>query len=107
MTLTHRFPFSRASHARLEHGQYLGSLGWPVCASRLSFRALRQKDDMFRGDMNHGLDRRTFMRTSSLAFGASALGLRPLQAVNSMSVRTRKVKLGLVGCGGRGSWIAN
>ena len=57
--------------------------------------------------MNHRLDRRTFMRTSSLAAGASALGLLPLQAADPAPARTRKVKLGLVGCGGRGSWIAN
>src|SRR6476620_8563513 len=62
---------------------------------------------MFKCDMNHWLDRRTFVRTSSLAAGASVLGLLPLQAADPAPVRTRKIKLGLVGCGGRGSWIAN
>src|SRR5581483_9899447 len=62
---------------------------------------------MFKCDMNPGLNRRTFMKTSSLAAGASALGLLPLAAADPAPVRTRKVKLGLVGCGGRGSWIAN
>jgi hypothetical protein len=57
--------------------------------------------------MNHRLNRRSFMRTSSLAARASALGLLPMQAADPASVRTRKIKLGLVGCGGRGSWIAN
>jgi myo-inositol 2-dehydrogenase / D-chiro-inositol 1-dehydrogenase len=57
--------------------------------------------------MNHRLNRRTFMRTSSLAAGASALALLPLHAADPAPVRTRKIKLGLVGCGGRGSWIAN
>jgi predicted dehydrogenase len=57
--------------------------------------------------MNHSLDRRTFMRTSSLAAGASALGLFPTRAADPAPVRTRKIKLGLVGCGGRGSWIAS
>jgi predicted dehydrogenase len=56
--------------------------------------------------MNLWLNRRTFMKTSSLAAGASALGLLPLAAADTAPVRTRKIKLGLVGCGGRGSWIA-
>jgi myo-inositol 2-dehydrogenase / D-chiro-inositol 1-dehydrogenase len=62
---------------------------------------------MFKCDMNHLLNRRSFMRTSSLAAGASALGLLPMQAADPASVRTRRIRLGLVGCGGRGSWIAN
>ena len=57
--------------------------------------------------MNHWLNRRTFMKTSSLAAGASALGLHPLEAADTAPVRARKIKLGLVGCGGRGSWIAD
>jgi predicted dehydrogenase len=61
---------------------------------------------MFMCDMNHLLNRRTFMKASSLAAGASALGLRPLEASDTVPVRGRKIKLGLVGCGGRGSWIA-
>lgn len=57
--------------------------------------------------MNHWMNRRTFMKTSTLATGASALGLLPLNAAQPAPVRTRKIKLGLVGCGGRGSWIAS
>jgi predicted dehydrogenase len=57
--------------------------------------------------MNNWLDRRTFLKTSSIAAGASALGLLPLKAAETAPARTRKIKLGLVGCGGRGSWIAN
>jgi myo-inositol 2-dehydrogenase / D-chiro-inositol 1-dehydrogenase len=53
------------------------------------------------------LNRRSFIRTSSLAAGASALSRLPLRAADSASVRKRKIKLGLVGCGGRGCWIAN
>lgn len=56
--------------------------------------------------MNNWLNRRTFMKTSSLAAGASALGLHALKAQEPAPVRARKIKLGLVGCGGRGSWIA-
>ena len=56
--------------------------------------------------MNSWLDRRTFLKTSSLAAAASALGLVPVAAAGQAPVRTRKIKLGLVGCGGRGSWIA-
>ena len=57
--------------------------------------------------MKHWLNRRTFMKASSLAAGASALGLLPLEATDPAPVRTRRIKLGLVGCGGRGSWIAH
>ena len=57
--------------------------------------------------MNHWINRRDFVKTSSLAVGASALGSIPLEAAVPTSVRTQKIKLGLVGCGGRGSWIAN
>jgi len=52
------------------------------------------------------MNRRSFMKTSSLAAGASALGLLPLKAQEPAPARARKIKLGLVGCGGRGSWIA-
>ena len=65
-----------------------------------------KESDIFVSDMNHWLDRRTFIRNSSLAAGASALGLLPLHGAETPPVRTRKIKLGLVGCGGRGSWIA-
>jgi predicted dehydrogenase len=61
---------------------------------------------MLDGDMNNWLNRRTFLKTSSLAAGASALGLQSLEADETTPARTRKIKLGLVGCGGRGSWIA-
>ena len=47
------------------------------------------------------------MKTSSLAAGVCALGLLPLEAAETTPARARKIKLGLVGCGGRGSWIAN
>jgi len=57
--------------------------------------------------MNDWHNRRTFLKTSSLAAGASALGLLPLNAAETAPAGTRKIKLGLVGCGGRGSWIAN
>lgn len=57
--------------------------------------------------MNHWINRRTFMKTSSLVAGASAMALLPLKAAEAAPARTRKIKLGLVGCGGRGSWIAN
>ena len=73
----------------------------------LSSEVLCKKHDTFDCDMNDWINRRTFMKTSSLAAGASALGLVPLKAADQASVRTRKLKLGLVGCGGRGSWIAN
>jgi myo-inositol 2-dehydrogenase/D-chiro-inositol 1-dehydrogenase len=59
------------------------------------------------GEMSHWINRRTFIRTSSLAAGASALGMRPLKAADAVSERKQKIKLGLVGCGGRGSWIAS
>jgi predicted dehydrogenase len=61
---------------------------------------------MFDGVMNNWLNRRTFLKASSLAAGASALGLKPLEAADTAPARARKIKLGLVGCGGRGSWIA-
>lgn len=57
--------------------------------------------------MNHWINRRTFMKTSSLVAGASAMAILPLKAAEAAPARTRKIKLGLVGCGGRGSWIAN
>ncbi|MCC6823258.1 MAG: Gfo/Idh/MocA family oxidoreductase [Verrucomicrobia subdivision 3 bacterium] len=57
--------------------------------------------------MNTLLNRRNFIKTTSLATSASALGLfAGSSAANPSSVRERKIKLGLVGCGGRGSWIA-
>ena len=47
------------------------------------------------------------MKATSLAASASALGFLPASAAdNPPPVRQRKIKLGLVGCGGRGSWIA-
>lgn len=73
----------------------------------LSSDVFCQKHDRFDCDMNHRINRRIFMKTSSLVAGASAMGLLPLKAAETAPARTRKVKLGLVGCGGRGSWIAN
>jgi myo-inositol 2-dehydrogenase / D-chiro-inositol 1-dehydrogenase len=67
---------------------------------------LHQNRDTFDCDMNHWIQRRTFMKTSSLAIGAYALGLVPVKAQHAVPVRPQKIKLGLVGCGGRGSWIA-
>jgi myo-inositol 2-dehydrogenase / D-chiro-inositol 1-dehydrogenase len=56
--------------------------------------------------MKHSMDRRGFIKVSSLAAGASALNMR-LKAEDPSAVHKRKINLGLVGCGGRGSWIAN
>ena len=53
------------------------------------------------------LNRRTFIRATSLAAGASAMGFLPAFADDKKEVkRKRKIKLGLIGCGERGSWIA-
>ena len=53
------------------------------------------------------LSRRGFMKTTSLVAGASVFGFLPASAGGEkVPVRKRKIKLGLVGCGGRGSWIA-
>jgi myo-inositol 2-dehydrogenase/D-chiro-inositol 1-dehydrogenase len=57
--------------------------------------------------MSHWIDRRTFVKTSSMTAGAYALSLLPLKAEDPAPARKPKIKLGLVGCGGRGSWIAN
>jgi len=57
--------------------------------------------------MNNSLSRRGFITATSLVAGASACGFLPVSAaVEPGPVRERKIKLGLVGCGGRGSWIA-
>ena len=58
-------------------------------------------------DMSSWMNRRNFVKTSSLAAGASALGLLPLKAQGPAEAHGPKLKLGLVGCGGRGSWIAS
>lgn len=58
--------------------------------------------------MNRTLNRRSFMKASPLAAGASALEVRPLSAAeNNPALKSGpKVKLGWVGCGGRGGWSA-
>src|SRR5882724_7619602 len=57
--------------------------------------------------MKNTLNRRRFMKTTSFVAGASALGLFPGSAADTLNpVIGRRIKLGLVGCGGRGSWIA-
>jgi len=56
--------------------------------------------------MNRHIQRRSFIKSSSLAIGAYGLGLLPVKAEDATPSRTQKIKLGLIGCGGRGSWIA-
>src|ERR1035441_4375012 len=58
--------------------------------------------------LNHLLKRRSFVKASSLMASASVLGVLPLSSAedNPAPKPAHKIKLGLVGCGGRGSWIA-
>jgi predicted dehydrogenase len=53
------------------------------------------------------LNRRDFIKSASLAATSSALGFLPASGAESQGTKpARKIKLGQVGCGGRGSWIA-
>lgn len=55
----------------------------------------------------HSLNRRTFIRAGCLAAGASALGISPVFGDDKREgAPARRIKLGLIGCGERGSWIA-
>ena len=51
------------------------------------------------------LNRRTFVKTTSLAAGAIVAGSAPMNAMNYV-VKNQKLKLALVGCGGRGTGAA-
>ena len=58
-------------------------------------------------NMNPLFNRRRFIKTTSLVAGATAFGFFSGSAAEKhQPVSGRKIKLGLVGCGGRGSWIA-
>jgi len=50
--------------------------------------------------------RRTFLRTALAAASAPLVAGSPLGAAEPAKI-DRKIKVGIVGCGGRGSWIAN
>jgi hypothetical protein len=53
------------------------------------------------------LNRRDFITSASLAATSSALGFLPASGAESQGTKPeRRIKLGQVGCGGRGSWIA-
>jgi predicted dehydrogenase len=52
------------------------------------------------------VNRRDFLRQTVAAASVSALGAWPAAAAEPVEFK-RKIKLGVVGCGGRGSWIAN
>jgi predicted dehydrogenase len=53
------------------------------------------------------LTRRRFLRgTAAATAAAAALGAWPASGAEPVEFK-RKIKLGVVGCGGRGSWIAN
>lgn len=57
--------------------------------------------------MNASLNRRGFLKATTLVTSASALGFLPALAADAPGPgRERKIKIGLVGCGGRGGWIA-
>lgn len=51
------------------------------------------------------LNRRAFVKTTSLAAGAIVVGSTPLNAMN-YAAKNQKLKLALVGCGGRGTGAA-
>lgn len=51
------------------------------------------------------LNRRTFVKTTSLAAGAIVAGSAPLSAMN-YAAKDQKLKLALIGCGGRGTGAA-
>lgn len=51
------------------------------------------------------LNRRTFVKTTSLAAGAIVAGSVPLSAMN-YAAKNQKLKLALIGCGGRGTGAA-
>lgn len=57
------------------------------------------------------INRRRFLASSLLAGASASLAVSPLLAAGTNTVGAsglpkRKIKLGIVGCGGRGSWIA-
>ncbi|NQU26029.1 MAG: Gfo/Idh/MocA family oxidoreductase [Candidatus Nealsonbacteria bacterium] len=54
----------------------------------------------------HGIDRRDFLKSGSLAAGAGGLAVLAPRRVFGAEANSR-IKLGVIGCGGRGLWIAH
>src|ERR1035437_9601932 len=81
----------------------------PTSSSIARLCARRGNWNMNKNHLNNSLslNRRSFIKPTSLVASASALGFLPVSAdEGKVPGLKRKIKLGLVGCGGRGSWIA-
>ena len=59
---------------------------------------------MPRTEPKHPIKRRTFV-ASAAATAASLITPKPTTAQTDDATKKRKIKLGVVGCGGRGKWI--
>lgn len=57
-------------------------------------------------DRSHPFSRREFIAGTAATAAALAIGNAPQARAAEPAVAARKVKLGVVGCGGRGAWIA-